>query len=120
MIEEFMPIIWVSVLSTIGIIFYKIRSNSKEKERKDQIRAKKEGVTLSGGLIKIIDEAPQTIQRLEEEIEYLKKKGATPEQLKKLESERDMLNLAAKYGAPLKAIAPITDKLIGKFSGMLD
>jgi hypothetical protein len=129
MIEELTPWIPVFVILAIGItgaIFWKRQSVKLQiEELKEGKKAQKKKETFGGAIEDMINTAPNNLKQIESEIATLKanavKQGLTPEQtkemLKRLESERDMLNLAVKYGNLAKPLAGSLGKLLEKVMG---
>lgn len=126
---------WIPVFVILGIViigllkFARIRSKYQIAKMNQTKKIEKEKETFAGSINNIIDQAPNQLQQIESEISTIRmeaiKKGMTEEQIKpliaRLESERDMLSLATKYGGIVKPIAKpigaIFEKLIGGIGG---
>lgn len=120
MIEEIQaltPVIISSIVIIGGVAFYRIRTRLNIEKMKNVNRVKKQQDTFEGSIEKMIESAPDNLNQINSEIETLKAKGATPEMLKRLESEKNMLEYAVKYGdiakPLLKPVSGIIEKVLG-------
>jgi len=129
-INLIVPFAVLLILLCGGIGFYKIRTKYKIEElRQGKAQAKKES-SIEGSLTKMIKNAPDQLKQIDSEIATLQEKGRRekiPEDqmknlLSRLNSERDMLSYATKYGDVaipfLKPLDKILNGWIGKFGGM--
>ncbi len=110
---------WVILsIITIGLLsWYRIRTGYKKEQMKAVGKEKKKGETFEGAIDSLLSSAPKNLKTIESEIETLKAKGATPDMLKRLESERDMLTYAVKYGDLAK---PLIKPFGGLFTKILN
>jgi len=104
------------ILLTFGYAFAKLwfnHSKDKSKIRRTE-QKRKESTSLEDEMDKYLDNAGSIAQKIQAELDYLKSKGATPEQLKSLEQKLDLANKVQQY-EPLIRIAgkPIIKKIIG-------
>ena len=109
---EWLPT-WVilSIIFIGALTYYRMRTSYRIQQMKELGKEKKKGETFEGAIGDLLNSAPKNLKTIESEIATLKAKGATPEMLKRLESERDMLVYAVKYGDLAK---PLVQPL-GKF-----
>jgi hypothetical protein len=131
-IENFL-ITWVPVfvilsIVVIGLLKYSsIRATYKVAQVKQGKIQKKETESFSGAINEMIDSAPKNLAQVESEIMTIRgeavKKGMTEEQLKpllaRLESEKDLLKLASKYGHLAKPLGGSVGKILEKVLGGL-
>lgn len=123
------PLIYV-IIPIIGLIaFYRIRTNYKIAQLKEEKKIKKSEESLSGGISKMINDAPAQLKQIESEIATIEEKclrEKLPETTKKellsrLYQERDLLRYATKYGNVvqpfLKPIDKIVNNLLSKVGG---
>ena len=130
--SEVLPLFYVSIPVIGLLVWYKIRSSQqifkmKEKNKSTDIiklaikRSAKKEQTVEGSIDKLIDNAPENLKQIESEIATLKSKGCTPDQLKRLEQEKQLLELATRYGdfaKPLiKPVSKILNSVIGGING---
>ena len=128
-IDIIVPFVWL-IIPIIGIIaFYKIRTNYKIAQIKNDTKIKKSEESISGGISKMIADAPGQLKQIDSEIATIQQKckqeHIPPEKEKQLLSrllqERDMLSYAVKYGdlaKPfLKPIDKIVNNLLSKVGG---
>ncbi len=117
------PFVWLIIpLIAIGA-FYKIRTNYKIEQMKQQGKVDKKEQTLSGGITKMLNDAPKQLQTINSEIATLEEKclrqhitgTAKDDLLKRLYSERDMLTYAVKYGDIAKPFLKPLDSIVGGF-----
>ncbi len=113
-----LPLIYATVLGSLGIIFYKVRSANKLKVTRITQTKKKSESSLEGQLEKMIDDAPNTIKQLDMLIAEQKKAGVTEDQLKGLYSKRQMLEYAANYGELAKPLVKPLAGMIGKLGNI--
>jgi len=104
------------IILTFGYAFAKLwfnHSKDKSKIRRTE-QKKKESTSLEDEMDKYLDNAGSIAQKIQAELDYLKSKGATPEQLKSLEQKLDLANKVQQY-EPIIRIAgkPLIKKLIG-------
>ena len=131
-IENFLitwiPIFVVLSIIVIGLLKYaKIRASYKVTEIKQGKVKQKESESFSGAINSMIDSAPSNLAQVESEIMTIRqeavKKGMTEEQLKplisRLESEKDLLKLASKYGHLAKPLGGSIGKVLEKVLGGL-
>ena len=125
--EIIIPFIWLIIPLVAISVLYKIRTTYKIAQLKTQDKILKKESTIEGSIIKMIDNAPNQIKQIEQEIITIKsnatKTNMTPEQLKgsieRLEREKDMLMIPAKYGEVAKPFLKPLDKIVSKFMGNL-
>jgi len=124
--QTWIPVFVILLIVTFGLIkFAAYRSKYKISQMNATKKIQKEKDTFQGAIGNIIDSAPAQLAQIESELHTIRMEAAknqiTPEQLKsltqRLESERDMLKLAAKYGGIVKPIAKplgaIFEKIVG-------
>ena len=129
-IENFLitwiPVFVVLSIVVIGLLKYaSIRSRYKVTQLKQGKIAKKESESFSGAINEMIDSAPKNLAQVESEIMTIRqeaiKKGMTEEQVKpllaRLESEKDLLKLASKYGHLAKPLGGSVGKILEKVLG---
>lgn len=117
---DFVPLFIILTIITIGVVYWKRSSDSYRIEQLKQVtKEKKKEETFEGAIKSLLDSAPNNLKQIESEIATLKAKGATPDMLKRLESERDMLSLAVKYGHLAKPLGGTVGKILEKFVGRL-
>ena len=121
LINIIIPFVWLIIpLIAIGA-FYKIRTNYKIAQMKEQGKTDKKEQTLSGGITKMLNDAPKQLQQINSEIATLEEKclrekiptNKKDELLKRLYSERDMLQYAVKYGDIAKPFLKPLDRIVG-------
>ena len=131
-IENFL-ITWIPVFVILSIIvigllkYSSIRATYKVAQVKQGKIQKKETESFSGAINEMIDSAPKNLAQVESEIMTIRgeavKKGMTEEQLKpllaRLESEKDLLKLASKYGHLAKPLGGSVGKILEKVLGGL-
>jgi len=115
-IPFFAEFIATIIILTFGYAFAKLwfnHSKDKSKVRRTE-QKRKESTSLEDEMDKYLDNAGSIAQKIQAELDYLKSKGATPEQLKSLEQKLDLANKVQQY-EPIIRIAgkPIIKKLIG-------
>jgi|TARA_R100001086_G_scaffold226785_1_gene145628 hypothetical protein len=103
------------ILLTFGYAFAKLwfnHSKDKSKIRRTE-QKRKESSTLEDEMDKYLDNAGSIAQKIQAELDYLKSKGATPEQLKSLEDKLSLANKVQQY-EPIIRIAgkPLMKKII--------
>jgi len=131
-IENFLftwiPVFVVLSIIVIGLLKYaKIRASYKVTKLKQGKIQQKESESFSGAINEMIDSAPKNLAQVESEIMTIRqeaiKKGMTEEQLKplisRLESEKDLLKLASKYGHLAKPLGGSVGKILEKVLGGL-
>jgi len=131
-IENFLinwiPVFVVLSIVVIGLLKYaSIRSRYKVTEIKQGKVKQKESESFSGAINEMIDSAPKNLAQVESEIMTIRqeaiKKGMTEEQVKpllsRLESEKDLLKLASKYGHLAKPLGGSVGKILEKVLGGL-
>ena len=119
--SEVLPLFYV-IIPVIGLlVWYKIRSSQQIFKMKEKNKSAKKEQTVEGSIDKLIDNAPENLKQIESEIATLKSKGCTPDQLKRLEQEKQLLELATRYGdfaKPLiKPVSKILNSVIGGING---
>ena len=121
LINIIVPFVWLIIpLVALGA-FYKIRTSYKVEQMKQQGKVDKKEQTLSGGITKMLNDAPKQLQQINSEIATLEEKclreRIPPEKknelLKRLYSERDMLQYAVKYGDIAKPFLKPLDRIVG-------
>ena len=122
------PVFVVLSIVVIGLLKYaSIRSRYKVTQLKQGKIQKKESESFSGAINEMIDSAPKNLAQVESEIMTIRqeaiKKGMTEEQVKpllaRLESEKDLLKLASKYGHLAKPLGGSVGKILEKVLGGL-
>ena len=126
-IEIVVPFVWL-IIPMIGLIsFYKVRTNYKVQQLKTDSKERKKEETISGGISKMISDAPSQLKQIDSEIATIQQKckleNVTPEQekvlLSRLMQERDMLSYAVKYGDIAKPFLKPIDKILNNFIGKI-
>ena len=116
------------IIPMIGLIsFYKVRTNYKVQQLKTEGKERKKEETISGGISKMISDAPSQLKQIDSEIATIQQKckleNVTPEQekvlLARLMQERDMLSYAVKYGDIAKPFLKPIDKILNNFIGKI-
>jgi len=119
--SEVLPLFYVSIPVIALLVWYKIRSSQQIFKMKEKNKSAKKEQTVEGSIDKLIDNAPENLKQIESEIATLKSKGCTPDQLKRLEQEKQLLELATRYGdfaKPLiKPVSKILNSVIGGING---
>jgi len=119
--SEVLPLFYVSIPVIGLLVWYKIRSSQQIFKMKEKNKNAKKEQTVEGSIDKLIDNAPENLKQIESEIATLKSKGCTPDQLKRLEQEKQLLELATRYGdfaKPLiKPVSKILNSVIGGING---
>jgi len=122
------PVFVILSIVVIGLLKYSsIRATYKVQEVKQGKIKQKETESFSGAINEMIDSAPKNLAQVESEIMTIRgeavKKGMTEEQLKpllaRLESEKDLLKLASKYGHLAKPLGGSVGKILEKVLGGL-
>ena len=120
------PVFVVLSIAVIGLLKYaSIRSRYKVTQLKQGKIQKKESESFSGAINEMIDSAPKNLAQVESEIMTIRqeaiKKGMTEEQVKpliaRLESEKNLLKLASKYGHLAKPLGGSVGKILEKVLG---
>ena len=101
------------------VAFYKIRTGLTIEKTKQKNKTIKHEQTFEGTIDKLIDNAPDNLRQIDSEIATLRAKGCTPDQLKRLEQEKQLLDYATKYGEIAKPVIKPFLKVFGKFVGGL-
>lgn len=123
-----LPVFVVLSIVVIGLLKYaKIRASYKVTKLKQGKIQQKESESFSGAINEMIDSAPKNLAQVESEIMTIRqeaiKKGMTEEQVKpllaRLESEKDLLKLASKYGHLAKPLGGSVGKILEKVLGGL-
>ena len=131
-IETFV-ITWIPVFVILSIIvvgllkYSSIRATYKVAQVKQGKVKQKESESFSGAINEMIDSAPSNLAQVESEIMTIRanaaKQGMTEEQVKpllaRLESEKDLLKLASKYGHLAKPLGGSVGKILEKVLGGL-
>ena len=126
-IEIAIPLLSI-IIPMIGLIsFYKVRTNYKVQQLKTEGKERKKEETISGGISKMISDAPSQLKQIDSEIATIQQKckleNITPEQekvlLARLMQERDMLSYAVKYGDIAKPFLKPIDKILNNFIGKI-
>ena len=126
-IEIAVPFLWL-IIPMIGLIsFYKVRTNYKVQQLKVDGKERKKEETISGGISKMISDAPSQLKQIDSEIATIQQKckaeNITPEQekvlLSRLMQERDMLSYAVKYGDIAKPFLKPIDRILNNFIGKI-
>ena len=127
LLDIVLPLVWL-VIPMIGLIgFYKVRTNYKIQQLKVEGKEKKKEESISGGISKMISDAPSQLKQIDSEIATIQQKckveGITAEQekvlLSRLLQERDMLSYAVKYGDLAKPFLKPIDKILNNFIGKI-
>jgi len=122
------PVFVILSIVVIGLLKYSsIRATYKVQEVKQGKIKQKENESFSGAINEMIDSAPKNLAQVESEIMTIRgeavKKGMTEEQVKpllaRLESEKDLLKLASKYGHLAKPLGGSVGKILEKVLGGL-
>lgn len=125
---SWLPVFVILSILVIGLLKYaSIRSRHKIAQVKQGKIQKKESESFAGAINELIDSAPKNLAQVESEIMTIRgeaiKKGMTEEQLKpliaRLESEKDLLKLATKYGHLAKPLGGSVGKILEKVLGGL-
>jgi len=123
---NWIPVFVVLSIVVIGLLKYaKIRASYKVTKLKQGKIQQKESESFSGAINSMIDSAPSNLAQVESEIMTIRqeaiKKGMTEEQVKpllaRLESEKDLLKLASKYGHLAKPLGGSVGKILEKVLG---
>ena len=114
-IPFFAEFIATTIILTFGYAFAKLwfnHSKDKSKIRRTE-QKRKESTSLEDSMDSYLDNVGSIAQKIQAELDYLKSKGATPEQLKSLEQKLDLANKVQQY-EPIIRIAgkPLIKKLI--------
>ena len=131
-IETFV-ITWIPVFVILSIIvvgllkYSSIRATYKVAQVKQGKVKQKESESFSGAINEMIDSAPKNLAQVESEIMTIRanaaKQGMTEDQVKpllaRLESEKDLLKLASKYGHLAKPLGGSVGKILEKVLGGL-
>ena len=126
-VDELIPFLWLVIPLIFVVIGFKIRTSYKIEQLKQSNKQQKQEQTISGGISKMIKDAPNNLTQIESEIATIQQKCKDemipPEKekqlLSRLMSERDMLSYAVKYGnVAIPFLKPI-DKIFGSFMGNL-
>jgi len=111
----FVEFVIIGIVLGFGYGFTKLFLNhakDKNKIRRTERKAK-EANGLEDELDSYINNAPQIAQKIQAELDYLKKNNATPEQMKSLESKLELLNKVQQYEMPLRLVGkPLLKKLL--------
>ena len=130
MLIDWMPT-WIILIIIFGsaIVYYRIRTSYKKEQMKEMGKQKKKDETFEGAIGGMLRDAPKNLTQIESEIASIRaqglKDGIPEEQIKKLtqrlESEKDMLTYAVKYGDMakplLKPLGLIINKVLGSIGG---
>ncbi len=128
MIHEIItPFVWLIIPCITVIVIFKIRTTYKIAQIKNDTKIKKGEETLSGSISKMLNDAPNQLKQIESEIMTIEancRKQGIPDDKKKellarLNSEKDMLTYATKYGQVVKPFLKPLDKIANKFLGGL-
>ena len=104
-IDIVVPFVWL-IIPMVGLIsFYKVRTNYKVQQLKTDNKERKKEETISGGISKMISDAPSQLKQIDSEI--------------RLMQERDMLSYAVKYGDIAKPFLKPIDKILNNFIGKI-
>ena len=114
-IVDILPVFYVLIPCVCLVAFYKIRTSLTIEKNRQKNKTIKHEQTFEGTIDKLIDNAPDNLRQIDSEIATLRAKGCTPDQLKRLEQERSLLEYATKYGEIVKPIAKPLSKVFGKF-----
>lgn len=98
-IPFFAEFIATIIILTFGYAFAKLwfnHSKDKSKIRRTE-QKKKQDNSLENEIDSYLDNAGSIAQKIQAELDYLKSKGATPEQLKSLESKLELANKVQQY-----------------------
>ena len=120
------PVFVILSIIVIGLLKYSsIRATYKVVQLKQGKVKQKESESFSGAINEMIDSAPKNLAQVESEIMTIRqeaiKKGMTEDQVKpllaRLESEKDLLKLASKYGHLAKPLGGSVGKILEKVLG---
>jgi len=123
---NWIPVFVVLSIVVIGLLKYaKIRASYKVTKLKQGKIQQKESESFSGAINSMIDSAPSNLAQVESEIMTIRqeaiKKGMTEQEVKpllaRLESEKDLLKLASKYGHLAKPLGGSVGKILEKVLG---
>ena len=123
---DFIPYFIIIGMVIMGLAYYaKVRATYKIKQVSAINKRKKDSETFGGAINDMIDSAPKNLAQVESEIMTIRqeaiKKGMTEEQVKpllaRLESEKDLLKLASKYGHLAKPLGGSVGKILEKVLG---
>ena len=114
-IPFFVEFISIIILLTFGYAFTKLWFNhSKDKAKVRRTEQKKtQDNSIENEIDSYLDNASTIATKIQAELDYLKSKGATPEQLKSLESKLELANKVQQY-EPIIRIAgkPLVRKIL--------
>lgn len=116
---DVLPVFYVLIPCVCLVAFYKIRTGLTIEKTRQKNRTIKHEQTIEGTIDKLIDNAPDNLRQIDSEIATLRAKGCTPDQLKRLEQEKQLLDYATKYGEIAKPVIKPFLKVFGKFVGGL-
>ena len=126
-IEIAIPFLWLIIPLIALISFYKIRTNYKVQQLKTEGKERKKEETISGGISKMISDAPSQLKQIDSEIATIQQKckaeNITHDHekvlLARLMQERDMLSYAVKYGDIAKPFLKPIDRILNNFIGKI-
>tara|TARA_R100001086_G_C11753097_1_gene235963 strand:+ start:109 stop:486 length:378 start_codon:yes stop_codon:yes gene_type:complete len=114
-IPFFVEFISIIILLTFGYAFTKLWFNhAKDKAKVRRTEQKKtQDNSIENEIDSYLDNASTIATKIQAELDYLKSKGATPEQLKSLESKLELANKVQQY-EPIIRIAgkPLVRKIL--------
>jgi|TARA_R110000824_G_scaffold10321_4_gene45703 hypothetical protein len=122
------PVFVILSIIVIGLLKYSsIRATYKVAQVKQGKLKTKEKESFGGAINEMIDSAPANLAQVESEIMTIRanaaKQGMTEDQVKpllaRLESEKDLLKLASKYGHLAKPLGSSVGKVLEKVLGGL-
>ncbi len=119
------PMIWIIIPITALLLFFRIRTNYKIEQLKVEKKIQKGEETISGSINKLINDAPKNLKQIESEIATIEEKckregideAKQKELLSRLNSEKDMLIFATRYGGTVKPFLKPLDKIANRFLG---
>ena len=118
---------WITlgIVSIVLIAWYKIRTSYKITQAKEEGKINKKEESFEGSVLKMLKDSPSQLKQIDSEIATIEEKArrenltpeATKNLLSRLNSERDMLSYAVKYGGFIKPFVKPADKIINNILG---
>ncbi len=124
-IDIIVPMIWIIIPITAILLFFRIRTNYKIEQLKVEKKIKKGEETISGSINKLLTDAPNNLKQINSEIATIEEKcrrehipeAKQKELLSRLNSEKDMLTFATRYGDTVKPFLKPIDKIANRLLG---
>ena len=116
-IPFFAELIATVILLTFGYAFVRLWFNhakDKSKVRRTE-QKRKESNSMEDEMDKYLDNAGNIAQKIQAELDYLKSKNATPEQLKSLEQKLELANKVQQYEPIIRIAGKPAIKIITRF-----